>query len=197
MVLAADFAERLGRGESAPVQVIVDGSDPNTAGLTENYVQGVWANWLQQEAVSAGGLAVRPMAMSRIIAQPRYWYNPEIDSRDFLIPGAVAINMTLIGTLLTALVVAREWEARHDGSTDGNTRERRRFSAWQTDPLLRLGDGRDGPVGGDGDHRVPRAVPGLGVGLGRCLIGVPGGDASSGPLDLDRDQKPVRRQPGR
>lgn len=110
VVLAADFAQRLGRGESAPVQVIVDGSDPNTAGLTENYVQGVWANWLQQEAVSAGGLAVRPAAMSRIIAQPRYWYNPQIDSRDFLIPGAVAINMTLIGTLLTALVVAREWE---------------------------------------------------------------------------------------
>ena len=110
VVLAADFAERLGRGESAPVQVIVDGSDPNTAGLTENYVQGVWANWLQQEAVSAGGLAVRPTAMSRIITQPRYWFNPQIDSRDFLIPGAVAINMTLIGTLLTALVVAREWE---------------------------------------------------------------------------------------
>jgi ABC-type multidrug transport system permease subunit len=110
VVLAADFAQRLGRGESAPVQVIVDGSDPNTAGLTENYVQGVWANWLQQEAVSAGGLAVRPTAMSRIIAQPRYWFNPQIDSRDFLIPGAVAINMTLIGTLLTALVIAREWE---------------------------------------------------------------------------------------
>ena len=52
------------------MQVIVDGSDPNTAGLTENYVQGVWANWLQQEAVSAAGLAVRPTAMSRIIAQP-------------------------------------------------------------------------------------------------------------------------------
>ena len=55
VVLAADFAQRLGRGETAPVQVIVDGSDPNTAGLAENYVQGVWANWLQQEAVSAGG----------------------------------------------------------------------------------------------------------------------------------------------
>ena len=43
-------------------------------------------------------------------AEPRFWFNPEIDSRDFLIPGSVAIIMTLIGTLLTALVVAREWE---------------------------------------------------------------------------------------
>jgi ABC-2 type transport system permease protein len=110
IVLAADFAERLGRGESAPVQVIVDGSDPNTAGLVMNYVQGVWSNWLEQEAISESGLAVRPAAAPLVTAEPRYWFNPEINSRNFLVPGAVAIIMTLIGTLLTALVVAREWE---------------------------------------------------------------------------------------
>jgi ABC-2 type transport system permease protein len=110
IVLAADFAERLGRGETAPVQVIVDGSDPNTAGLVMNYVQGVWQNWLQQEAVSQSGLTVRPVAAPLITSEPRYWFNPEINSRNFLVPGAVAIIMTLIGTLLTALVVAREWE---------------------------------------------------------------------------------------
>ena len=48
VVLAADFARRLGRGETAPVQIIVDGSDPNTAALVQGYVQGVWANWLLQ-----------------------------------------------------------------------------------------------------------------------------------------------------
>jgi ABC-2 type transport system permease protein len=110
VVLAADFADRLGRGETAPVQILVDGSDPNTAGLVQNYVQGVWQNWLQQEAVAASSLAVRPAAAPLIVAQPRVWFNPEINSRNFLIPGAVAIIMTLIGTLLTALVVAREWE---------------------------------------------------------------------------------------
>ena len=110
VVLAADFADRLGRGETAPVQVIVDGSDPNTAGLVMSYVQGVWDNWLQQETVSASGLAVRPAAAPLVVAAPRYWFNPEINSRNFLVPGAVAIIMTLIGTLLTALVVAREWE---------------------------------------------------------------------------------------
>ena len=94
----------------APVQVIVDGSDPNTAGLVMNYVQGVWENWLQQEVVSASSLAVRPAAAPLVVAQPRYWFNPEINSRNFLVPGAVVIIMTLIGTLLTALVVAREWE---------------------------------------------------------------------------------------
>jgi ABC-2 type transport system permease protein len=110
IVLAADFADRLGRGEMAPVQVIVDGSDPNTAGLVMNYVQGVWANWLEQESLSVSGLAVRPAAAPLVVAEPRYWFNPEINSRNFLVPGAVAIIMTLIGTLLTALVVAREWE---------------------------------------------------------------------------------------
>jgi ABC-2 type transport system permease protein len=110
VVLAADFADRLGRGETAPVQVIVDGSDPNTAGLVMNYVQGVWDNWLQQETVSASSLACRPVAAPLIVAQPRYWFNPEINSRNFLVPGAVVIIITLIGTLLTALVVAREWE---------------------------------------------------------------------------------------
>jgi ABC-2 type transport system permease protein len=110
VVLAADFARRLGRGESAPVQVIVDGSDPNTAGLAQNYVQGVWANWLSQAAVAAEGAAARSSAATLVVAEPRFWFNQTIDSRDFLIPGSVAIIMTLIGTLLTALVVAREWE---------------------------------------------------------------------------------------
>ena len=49
-LLAADFSDRLGRGETAPIQVLVDGSDPNTAGLVQTYVQGLWSNWLEQEA---------------------------------------------------------------------------------------------------------------------------------------------------
>jgi ABC-2 type transport system permease protein len=112
VVLAADFAQRLGRGETAPVQIIVDGSDPNTAGLAQNYAQGVWANWLQQEAIAGGSLADRPRAAAavRVVAEPRYWYNQEIESRAFLLPGSLAIIMSLIGTMLTALVVAREWE---------------------------------------------------------------------------------------
>jgi ABC-type multidrug transport system ATPase subunit/ABC-type multidrug transport system permease subunit len=110
IVVAGDFADQLGRGQTAPVQLIVDGSDPNTSALVENYAEGVWQNWLRQESVSAGSLAVRPAAAPAITAEPRFWFNPEIDSRHFLVPGSVAIIMTLIGTLLTALVVAREWE---------------------------------------------------------------------------------------
>ncbi len=110
VVLASDFARQLGRGEQAPVQLIVDGSDPNTAALVQGYVQGVWSNWLEQESIARASLAVRPRASPLIALEPRYWFNPELRSQNFLIPGAIAINMTLIGTLLTALVVAREWE---------------------------------------------------------------------------------------
>jgi ABC-2 type transport system permease protein len=110
VVLAADFSTRLGRGETAPIQVLVDGSDPNTAGLVENYVQGLWANWVRQEAASRAGLADRPRAAPLVTAEPRVWFNPELDSQYALLPGAVGIVLTLIGTLLTSLVVAREWE---------------------------------------------------------------------------------------
>ena len=110
IVLAADFSDRLGRGDSAPVQILVDGSDPNTAGLVLNYAQGVWSNWLVQEAFAQADLVPRDHLQPIVYLEPRYWFNPEARSQNFLIPGSVAIIMTLIGTLLTALVIAREWE---------------------------------------------------------------------------------------
>jgi ABC-2 type transport system permease protein len=89
----------------APIQVIADGSEPNTANFVQYYLQGAFQNWLQQQRVSAklGGLPL-------INTQPRFWYNEQLESRYFLLSGSLAIIMTLIGTLLTALVVAREWE---------------------------------------------------------------------------------------
>ena len=89
----------------APIQVIADGSEPNTANFVQNYVQGAFQNWLNQEAISSD-LKGLPL----VNAQPRYWYNEQLESRYFLLSGSLAIIMTLIGTLLTALVVAREWE---------------------------------------------------------------------------------------
>lgn len=93
------------KGHTAPLQVIADGSEPNTAQFVQNYVQGAWQNWLQQEHISSD-LTGLPLVQ----AVPRFWYNEQLESRNFLIPGSIAIIITLIGTLLTALVVAREWE---------------------------------------------------------------------------------------
>lgn len=106
IVLPADFAEQAYRAETAPIQVIVDGSDPNTADLVRNYIQLLSANWLQQESISRG----QPLLPAAVGLQPQVWFNPEISSRNYLVPGSVAIILTLTGALLTALVVAREWE---------------------------------------------------------------------------------------
>ncbi|MDP1880399.1 MAG: ABC transporter permease [Parachlamydiaceae bacterium] len=91
--------------DPAPIQVIADGSEPNTANFVQNYAQGAWVNWLAQENISRGTSQSSPINI-----QPRFWYNEELESKNFLIPGSLAIIMTLIGTLLTALVVSREWE---------------------------------------------------------------------------------------
>ena len=104
VVIPQDFETRAARHGSEPlVQIITDGSQPNTASFVANYANGVLGNWLASHA------AALPPA-PRITLKPRFWFNPEIDTRRALLPGAVAIVMTIIGTLLTALVVAREWE---------------------------------------------------------------------------------------
>ena len=105
LVIPATFAgSEAGSGATPNIQVIVDGSDPNTASFVQNYAQGVVATWLAQRAA---GAEARPPAIS---VEQRFWFNPELASRNFLVPGSIAIVMTLVGTLLTSLVVAREWE---------------------------------------------------------------------------------------
>ena len=106
VVVPQDFSSRLMQaGQVAPIQVIADGTQPNTANFVQNYAQGVWSNWQQQRRLEHGlGDA------ANVALEARYWFNEELESRNFLVPGSVAIVMTLIGTLLTALVIAREWE---------------------------------------------------------------------------------------
>lgn len=111
VVIPQDFDRRLASGAEVAqgaVQVLTDGSQPNTASFVSGYAEGVVATWLEDRlrrkvgASAGGGPAVA--------LEPRIWFNPEVESRRFLLPGAIAIVMTTIGTLLTALVVAREWE---------------------------------------------------------------------------------------
>lgn len=91
----------------APIQVIADGSETNTANFVINYAQGVFQNWIQQEKIVRGN---QTKEAPLIQIESRFWYNEELKSRFFLLSGSLAITMTLIGSLLTALVVAREWE---------------------------------------------------------------------------------------
>jgi len=105
IVIPQNFSVERNRNQTAQIQVISDGSQPSIAQFVNNYASGVVNVWVQQQLISKG-----ESVKSLIELQPRFWYNPELKSRNFLIPGSIAIIMTLIGTLLTALVIAREWE---------------------------------------------------------------------------------------
>ncbi|MBS0271366.1 MAG: ABC transporter permease [Proteobacteria bacterium] len=100
-----NFSKNLLRGDPAPLQILLDGSEPNTAHFVLNYAQGVIKNWNIQQATAGN-----PSLNLPINPEQRIWFNPSLKSRDVLLPGSIAIIMSLIGTLLTALVVAREWE---------------------------------------------------------------------------------------
>ncbi len=103
--LREDFSRELFKQNSPAIQVIVDGVDANTARLISGYIQGVWNEWLTHLA------GIRGISLSKpIIAEQRIWYNNAILSKDFLVPGLIAVVMTLIGALLTAMIMAREWE---------------------------------------------------------------------------------------
>lgn len=103
--LRSDFTRLSYSPGKAPIYLSVNGVDANQARIIQNYINGAWAAWLQQESVRQG-----KHAAGSVVAESRVWFNPALRSRDYLIPGLIAIIMTLIGALLTALVVAREWE---------------------------------------------------------------------------------------
>ena len=101
VVIPQDFEQRLANYDRGPLaQVITDATQPNTANFVGAYAEGVVRNW-----AAGQGRVAPPLELV-----PRFWYNPEVESRRFLVPGAIAIIMTMIGTLLTAMVVSREWE---------------------------------------------------------------------------------------
>ncbi len=97
LVIPTDFGRSIAAGAPKPIEIVTDGSNPNTANFVAGYAEGVRAAW--------AGTPPPPVTLIT-----RFWFNPELRSRFFLVPGSIAIVMSMIGSLLTALVVAREWE---------------------------------------------------------------------------------------
>lgn len=104
LVVPAGFAADLGAGRTPPLQVIVDGSDANTATIVLAYAQAVVNTWSTR--VQLRGVPLRPP----IEAESRVWYNEELASRNMIVPGLVAVIMMIIAAILTSLTIAREWE---------------------------------------------------------------------------------------
>ena len=102
--IPADFARHVNEG-SAQVQVLLHGGDANRARIIQGYVQGAIQAWNARQAAEG-----KTMASGSVAIQSRLWFNDANESRYFLVPGLIVLVMTLIGALLTAMVMAREWE---------------------------------------------------------------------------------------
>lgn len=97
-----DFSRKIGAGHGATFQVIVDGSDSNTATIALGYLSAVAERYSRRLGSTRSSPAIEPRV--------RVWYNAELKSRNFIIPGLIAVIMAVITALLTSLTIAREWE---------------------------------------------------------------------------------------
>lgn len=110
LVIPPDFAGRIASGRKTPVQLIVDGSDSNTATIASGYAEVIVSAFSQELMLRefrrlGGGAPSSPVDL-----RPRVWFNADLESRNYIIPGLIAVIMMVIAALLTSLTVAREWE---------------------------------------------------------------------------------------
>jgi drug efflux transport system permease protein len=112
LVVPPDFARRLRDGGRVTVQGIVDATDDNTANLAIGYATAVISGFSQDVQLDWSRRQGLPdhSATPPLSIEFRTWYNEELESRNFIIPGVVALVMTLVGALLSSLTIAREWE---------------------------------------------------------------------------------------
>lgn len=110
LVIDSRFADDLSAGRPAQVQAIVDGSDSNTAGIVLGYAQGITARFDQEVLLEAVERAGRRAPVQPVDLRPRVWFNPDLESKNFIIPGIGAVILGLIAALITSLTIAREWE---------------------------------------------------------------------------------------
>ncbi len=116
LVIPYDFSWNYQTGKTATVQALADGTDSNTANIVLGYVQGVttpYAEKLQVQRLQTKGPA-KPE--SPVDSQLRFWFNEALESRNYIVPGLIAVIMTVVGALLTSLTVVRELER---GSMEG------------------------------------------------------------------------------
>jgi drug efflux transport system permease protein len=106
LVVPTNFARDLERGRAVSLQVLVDGSDSNIATIALSYIEAIVTRFAEQISVELGVPRRAPALEGRL----RVWYNPDLESRNFIVPGLIAVIMMVIAAMLTSLTVAREWE---------------------------------------------------------------------------------------
>jgi ABC-2 type transport system permease protein len=110
VVIPADFAREIHRGRPVDVQVLVDGSDSNTANIAAAYAEGAIATYGAKLRASFANRRGAAPIRSPLNVQSRVWYNSDLKSKNFIVPGLIAVILQVIAALLTSLTIAREWE---------------------------------------------------------------------------------------
>jgi ABC-2 type transport system permease protein len=110
IVIPPDWTEVIRADRESPIQVLLDGSDPNYAGISRAYITAFIEQYNQRQLVAflnrRGMEPIHPPVEGRI----RVWFNEDLQSRNFIIPGIIAIIIMIVGAMLTSLVIAREYE---------------------------------------------------------------------------------------
>lgn len=110
LVIPPQFARNLESGQIAKVQLIVDGSDANTATIAISYAQTITASYTNKLMLTTNMQYNGKIPAIPLEAQPRAWFNQDMSAKNYIVPGLIAVIMMVIAALLTSLTVAREWE---------------------------------------------------------------------------------------
>ena len=110
LILPWDFSKTIKAEKIIPVQALIDGADANTASIILSYAQAIARQYTQEKTV----LKATRMGMQNlnfpVEARPRVWFNEDLESKNYFVPGLVAVIISIIGVLLTGQVIVREWE---------------------------------------------------------------------------------------
>jgi len=104
LVIPPSFDRDLSAGREAAIQLLLDGSDANTATIAQNYAAAIIIRYSSDVLLKARRFVLPVQAETRV------WYNETLESRNMIVPGLVAVIMSIIAAMLTALTIAREWE---------------------------------------------------------------------------------------
>jgi len=110
LVVPVDFAGRVASGRGSSVQAILDGSDSNVASFALGYAEAVTRRYSERVTIDLLRRSGQPPPAKGLELEPRVWFNTDMESRNYIFPGLIAIVMMVIAALLTSLTFAREWE---------------------------------------------------------------------------------------
>jgi ABC-2 type transport system permease protein len=110
LVIPPDYSTRLRSGDRVPIQALVDGSNSNRASIIIGYLEAITRRYNAALLVESGRkLGIKGFALP-IDHRLRIWFNEELESKNYILPGLIAVIMMIVGALMTSLIIAREWE---------------------------------------------------------------------------------------